>query len=187
MPNSSQDTTPITFFGLDNVNYPKHRGKLIEMYTHAFTEGRYAQYIAPDVLESTLDNIMRIGFGFMAFKKDKLVGAVHCLTLQNDPDFPFDSYPDIDPRKTLYIADIMVDKHFRGQGVARGLIEHLFKQSQPKPYEKAVIRVWNENIPALSLYKKLGFEEITTISQTKLRKETKEPFEMKKIYLYREL
>lgn len=178
---------PLTYFGLDEVNYPKYKSELVDLYTLSFTEGKYAQYISPHAIESSLDAIMRIGFGFMAFHKDQLIAAVLCLSLKNDPDFPFDSHPDIDPPKTLYIADLMVDQDFRGNGVAQGLIEHLFTQSQPKPYVDAVIRVWDKNIPAVSLYEKLGFEEIDTIVQTKLRKEDKEPFEMKKIYMYREL
>ena len=130
---------------------------------------------------------MRVGFGFMSFKKDVLAAAVLCLSLKNDHDFPFDEHKDIDPSKTIYIADLMVDEHFRGQGIAQGLLEHLFEMSQPKSYNDVVIRVWDENTPAVSLYKKLGFEQITTILQTKLSKETKEPFEMKKIYMHRRL
>lgn len=183
----SQNTTPINIFGLDKVNYPKHRGKLIHLYALSFTEGEYAQYIDPATIESSLDNIMRIGFGFMAFMKGELVGAVLCLSLKNDPDFPYESHPDIDLEKTLYIADVMVDEHYRGQGVAQSLLKHLFELSQTKPYEEAVLRVWNKNIPALSLYKKLGFEEIATIFQTKLSKETKEPFEMRKIYFHKSI
>ncbi len=182
-----QNITPITIFGLDNVNYPKHRGKLIDLYTLSFTEGQHAQYIPHEAIEMSLDDIMRIGFGFMAFQKDKLIGAVLCLSLKNDPDFPFSEHKDIDPEKTLYIADLMVDEHFRGIGVAQKLLKHLFELSQPKPYDDAVIRVWDQNIPALSLYEKLGFKKITTILQTKLNKETKKPFEMKKIYMLRKL
>lgn len=182
-----QKTSPITTFGLDSVNYPKHRGKLIHLYKLSFTEGQHAQYIPPEAIEISLDDIMRVGYGFMSFKKDVLVGAVLCLSLKNDSDFPFDEHKDIDPAKTIYIADLMVDEHFRGQGIAQGLLEHLFEMSQPKPYNDAIIRVWDENVPAVSLYKKLGFEEITTILQTKLNKETKEPFEMKKIYMHRKL
>lgn len=187
MQNSSQNIPPITIFGLDSVNYPKYRGKLIELYTLSFTEGEHAQYIPPEAIETSLDDIMRIGFGFMAFRKDKLAGAVLCVSLKNDPDFPVDKHKDINLAKTLYIADVMVDQSFRGQGVAQSLLQHLFQMSQPQPYEDAVIRVWEQNIPAVSLYKKLGFDEISTILQTKFNKETREPFEMKKIYMHKRL
>lgn len=178
---------PITYFGLDHVNYPKYKKELVDLYTLSFTEGKYAQFILPEAIEASLDDIMRIGFGFMAFHKDQLIGAILCLSLKNDPDFPFDSHKEIDPEKTLYITDLMVNQDFRGNGVAVGLIEHLFTQSQPKPYVDAVIRVWDKNIPAVSLYKKLGFVEIDTILQTKLHKDSREPFEMNKIYLHKKL
>ncbi|NLZ95372.1 MAG: GNAT family N-acetyltransferase, partial [Bacteroidales bacterium] len=76
---------------------------------------------------------------------------------------------------------------YRGQGVAQELLQYLLKSNQSKHFDAAVIRVWNKNIPAVSLYKKLGFKEIDTIYQTKLKKDTKEPFEMKKIYMHLKL
>lgn len=182
-----QKITPITIFGIDSVNYPKHRDRLIELYTLSFTEGKYAQHISPEEIEQTLDDIMRIGFGFMAFKKDELIGAVLCLSLKNDPYFPIDSHPEFDIDKTLYIADLMVDVQYRGRGVALSLLDHLFELSQSKPYKHAVMRVWNKNIPAVSLYKKIGFEEFASIYQTKLNKGTMEPFEMKKLYMKKSL
>lgn len=177
----------ISIHGLDSVNYLKHKQELMDLYTLSFTEGKYAQYIPLDAIEVSLDDIMRIGFGFMAFVDEKLIGAILCLSLKNDPDFPFGSHPDIDPGKTLYIADVMVDQRYRGQGVASMLIEDLLKKSVSKPYTDAVIRVWDKNIPAVSLYRKLGFAEIDTISQTKLNKIDKKPFEMKKIYMYKKV
>lgn len=177
----------ISIHGLDSVNYLKHKQELIELYTLSFTEGKYAQYIPPDAIELSLDDIMRIGFGFMAFADEELIGAILCVSLKNDPDFPFKSYNNINPEKTLYIADVMVDQSYRGQGVASTLIEHLFKESESKLYTDVVIRVWDKNIPALSLYDKLNFKEIATISQTKLHKIDKNPFKMKKIYMHKKI
>ena len=187
MSNTSQNITPISIFGLDRINYPKHRGKLISLYTLSFTEGEYAQFISPEAIESSLDDIMRIGFGFMAFQKDKLIGAVLCVRLKNDPDFPLENHPNLEPDKTLYIADVMVDQDFRGEGVASALIKDLLDKSVSKPYTDAVIRVWDKNIPAISLYKKLGFTEIETIVQTKLDIDNEKPFEMKKIYMHKKI
>ena len=185
--NTVQNISLNAFIGLDSANYPKYRDKLIELYALSFTEGQHAQHIPIEEIEKSLDDRMRIGFGSMAIQKSNLIGVVLCLSLKNDPDFPFAQYENIDPAKTIYITDLMVDAHYRGQGVAQELLEHLLKSSQVKHYDNAVIRVWDKNIPAVSLYKKLGFKEIDTIIQTKLRKDTKEPFEMKKIYMYLKL
>ena len=182
-----QNISPITIVGLDSANYLNHRSKLIELYTFSFTKGEHAQYIPVEEIEKSLDDTMTVGFGFMAMQKSNLVGVVLCLLLKNDLDFPFAEHKDIDPAKTIYITDLMIDAHYRGQGVAQRLLKHLLKSNQTKHYDDAVIRVWDKNIPAVSLYKKLGFKEIDVIFQTKLRKDTKEPFEMRKIYMHLEL
>ena len=124
---------PILFFGLDSVTYPTYRDELINLYTLSFTEGAYAQYIPPDAIEFSLDEIMRVGFGFIALDDENVMGAILCVALKNDPDFPFNSHPDINPETTLYIADVMVDPQYRGQGVATSLIKHLLKESETKP------------------------------------------------------
>jgi ribosomal protein S18 acetylase RimI-like enzyme len=53
-------------------------------------------------------------------------------------------------------------------------------------FSAAVIRVWEENRPAMHLYRKMGFRPIAAITQTK-RYSPEEAFEMRKIYLHRSL
>ncbi len=179
--------SPITIVSLDSANYPKYRSKLIELYTLSFTEGEHAQHIPIEEIEKSLDDRMKIGLGLMAIQKSNVVGVVLWFSLENDSDFPFDKHKDINPAKTIYITDLMIDAQYRGQGVAQELLQHLLKTSQVKHYDDAVIRVWDKNIPAVSLYKKLGFKEIDIIFQTKLMKDTKEPFEMRKMYMHKKL
>lgn len=178
---------PITIVGLDRANYLKYRSKLIELYTLSFTKGEHAQHIPIEEIEKSLDNRIKIGFGLMAIQRSNVVGVVLCLSLEYDPEFPFNKHKDINPTKTIYITDLMVDAHFRGHRVAQRLLKHLLELSQIKHYNDAVIRVWDKNVPAVSLYKKFDFKEIDTIFQIKLRKGTKEPFEMRKMYLHKKL
>ncbi|HZJ80697.1 MAG TPA: GNAT family N-acetyltransferase [Dysgonamonadaceae bacterium] len=182
-----QNISSITIVGLDSANYPDYRAELIQLYALSFTEGEHAQHIPSKAIESSLDETMAVGFGFIAVQENKLGGVVLSLSLKNDTSFPFDKHKDIDPAKAIYIAELMVHHHFRGQGVAQRLLEQVFELSQAKHYNDAVIRVWDKNTPAVSLYKKLGFEEMDSIFQTKLSKETREPFEMRKIYMHKKL
>ena len=83
-----------------------------------------------------------------------------------------------------------IDRHgkrCRNSGkISVQLIEQLLQQASDV-YSYAVIRVWDENTPALSLYEKLGFKPIgAEIIQTKMRSED-ETFEMKKLYLLKEV
>ncbi|NLY24766.1 MAG: GNAT family N-acetyltransferase [Bacteroidales bacterium] len=175
----------IRIFKLDEYIYPKFRGKIINLYLHAFTTGEYAQYIAPERAESTLDELVRSGFGKMAFIDDRLVGVLLCHLLSYDKEFPADDFPHIPVAKSIYISEVMVHTDDRGKGIALKMISDLL-MSLPETFRDVVIRVWEKNEPALSLYRKLGFEPFYSITQTKLRS-PEETFVMKKIYLHKAL
>lgn len=178
-------SSKIRIFRLDAFNYPKFRGKIVGLYLSAFTTGEYAQHIPRESAESVLDEMLRHGLGQMAFADDKLVGVLITLPLLRDEEFPRDVCPQIPVATSVYISEVMTDPDFRGKGVATQLING-FLQEAKEAYTHAVIRVWDENKPALSLYRKMGFTEIGTITQTKFRTEN-QPFEMNKIYLCNKL
>lgn len=183
MENNSQN---VRVFLLDEFNYPKFRGKIIDLYLNAFTTGKYAQYIPLESAESTLDEMLRHGWGNMAFVDDKLAGVLIALPLSYDKDFPRDKCPQIPVETSVYIAEVMTHSGFRGKGVASELIKN-FLQEAKNNYTDVIIRVWDENEPALSLYEKLGFEKLDAeLVQTKLRSPDNS-FEMRKIYLFKEI
>ena len=179
------DKARVRVFNIDEFNYPKFRAKIIDLYLHAFTTGEHAQYIESQSVESMLDELMRQGFGNMAFVDDKLAGVILAMPLSHDADFHKVNHPQIFVEKTLYIAEVMVHTHFRGQGIASRLIDDLLEKASEK-YSDAVIRVWEENRPALSLYEKIGFRPFSEISQTKFRSKD-ETFEMKKVYMLKKI
>lgn len=168
---------------LGEHNYPKYRGQIIELYLHAFTGGEYAQYIDPPVAGSTLDGLIRNGWGNMLFVGDRLAGVALAMPLLQDSGFPAADLPSIPVERSLYISEVMVHAAFRGRGIAAQLVNDLLVRAE-SDYTDAVIRVWDRNKPALSLYRKLGFYPVGSIWQTKL-KSPGETFEMKKIYLHR--
>ncbi len=181
--NEAMDSTRL--YALNEFNYPKFRSQILHLYLHAFTTGEQAQYIDPQEAESTLDEMMRRGTGIFAFTGDRLVGVVLGLPLQYDEDFPADTVPEIVVDTTLYIAELMVHADLRGRGVGTALIsELLFREAEA--HTDVVIRVWEKNKPALSLYKRLGFRPVATITQTK-KHVSGESFEMKKIYLHKKI
>jgi ribosomal protein S18 acetylase RimI-like enzyme len=170
---------------LDESIYPKFRGKLLHLYLHAFTTGAFAQYIDPESAESTLDELVRRGFGRMAFMDDRLVGLLLCHPLTYDSDFPAGDFPHIPVAKSIYISEVMVHADDRGKGIASKMIHDLLI-SLPETFTDVVIRVWEKNEPALSLYRKLGFEPFYSLTQLK-HHTPEETFEMRKIYLHKVL
>lgn len=175
----------VRLFNLDEFNYPKFRTKLVDLYLHSFTTGEYAQYIDPESIESTLDDMLRRGDGIMAFIYDRLVGLLIATPLKSDNEFPQNQYPALKIDHTLYIAEVMVHINERGRGIATKMVQEKLKQAF-NHYTDVVIRVWDKNLPALHLYEKLGFNPIATILQRKLTP-SRQIFEMNKIYLHKKL
>ena len=175
----------IRVFGLDRFNYPKFRSKILNLYINAFTTGEYAQFIPRESAESTLDEMLRNGWGNMAFTDDRLIGVVISLPLSYDKDFPRDKCPHIPVKTSVYIAEVMTHPDFRGKGIASELIENFLQKAKDR-FTDVVIRVWDENIPALALYEKLGFHPVAAITKTKYRSQNEE-FEMRKIYMRKEI
>lgn len=171
----------VKIYDLDEYNYPKFRGQLIGLYLHAFTTGDYSQHIDRETVEVTLDDILQDGSGCMAFVGNRLVGLLAAFPLKRDPDFPADTCRDIPVGEAIYIAEVMVHADYRGRRIASKML-NTYLQEKSKNYSYAVIRVWEKNIPALELYKKLGFLPVTVISQRKLSA-NKEEFVMNKLYL----
>ena len=58
------------------------------------------------------------------------------------------------------IANVAVLPQFRGRGIAKKLIEHAESHAKEKGVKKLMLEVRASNIPAISLYEKLGFSVV---------------------------
>jgi ribosomal-protein-alanine N-acetyltransferase len=58
-----------------------------------------------------------------------------------------------------YVTNIAVTKEARGRGIGKALIETLVNFSKEKSLAFISLEVRESNIPAISLYKKFGFED----------------------------
>lgn len=157
---------------------------LIELYLHAFTQGDYAQLISADEAAETLEYLQQTGNGWIYILNNEPVALLFWQPLLLDDDFPKNEIPEVDPQKTAYIAEVVVHDNFRGRGIATLMIETALQEIS-KRYTHTVIRVWNQNLPAVLLYRKLGFREMGSMVQTKMRTSGKR-FEMTKLYLLKQ-
>ncbi|MHB9054614.1 MAG: GNAT family N-acetyltransferase [Paludibacteraceae bacterium] len=171
---------------LTSHSFSTFHEEFVELYLHSFTTGEYAQYISRKEAEERLNELQITGSGYYAIYYGKLVGAVFGIPFSLDKEFPVDLHPEIRMDKTIYIAEVIVHSEVRGRGVASTLIAKLLKEAESDNFTDAVIRVWDSNIPALTLYKKLGFTETEEITQIKQETESV-TFEMRKIYLHKKL
>lgn len=159
--------------------------QLIKLYLQAFTTGKYAQYISESEAEKDWQKYNEIGEIYVALHGKNLAGALVSYPLKFDENLPEQSVFDIE--KSIYIAELVVETAFQGKGIGTLLVNYFNENRNKDVFPNVVIRVWEENIPALSLYRKLGFEDTgVSINQTKHRTEN-EVCEMKKVYLQRKI
>jgi len=63
-----------------------------------------------------------------------------------------------------YISTVMVHPTYRRKGIARKLMENAIDYVQKRKMKRAVLHVMSTNVPAKSLYTKLGFKESEKIA-----------------------
>lgn len=163
------------------------RGQITDLYIEAFSSGMSEQYIDLPELNLYLKSFFTDGKIIIAQDSNQLEGALLYCPLKMDSFLPDVIKYNFDIDKCLYIAEIMVAEEFRGKGIGTQLLHSFFETANRNRYSDVFIRVWDKNEVALSLYKKIGFEPVTSIIQKKMKMDKSGFFEMKKIYLHKKL
>lgn len=181
---SKLENSILTFKSIDQQDYLDRKDEIVDLYLHAFTTGELAQFISRNEAESSLDALMQFENAEMVLFGNKIVGLIIGTPMSFDTEFPIEKKSEITTEQTLYIVEVLLHESQRGKGIAKSLIRDFLEKNTN--YKAAMIRVWDKNLPALSLYQKLGFQDFAEITQNKRKSQT-ENFEMRKIYLYKKL
>lgn len=172
----------ITFKKIDKHHYTDWKPALLSLYIQTFTKGLSAQHIYRKEAENYLDAIFDLGFGMFGFSDSALVAVLLCTPLSFDKACPAEVRRRCSESNTLYIAEVLVAENLRGKGLGK-LLLNAFEESVSQEIRYCVLRVWTENVPAIKLYKKFGFQACGIIHQQKLNPHSKEPFRMTKQYM----
>lgn len=164
-----------------------YKSEIIDLYIEAFSTGLSTQYIDIEILNQYLDDIFQNGYVLLSIDNKRIIGAILCCPLKMDGDLPTEIYHNYSVDKCVYVAEMMVTTSARGMGIGTKLLKEFFQTVDKSMYTDAFIRVWDQNKGAITLYKKNGFEPITSIEQTKKKADGNGTFVMKKIYLHKKL
>ena len=164
-----------------------YQHEIIALYLEAFSTGTSKQYIDRVELDSYIETILEKGYALLALEDNHVIGAILCCPLKLDNRLPKEIVQNFSIEKCIYLSEMMVSTIVRGQGIGTKLMDEFIGTVNKSLYSEAFIRVWNENTPALNLYRKMGFEPIATIEQTKRNAEGNGTFVMKKLYLHKKL
>lgn len=169
------------------TNNSNYKNEIIALYVETFSNGQSQQYIDIEELNQYIDLILKDGYALLAIENEGITGAALLCPLGFDKLLPVQISGNFDLEKCLYVAEMMVDEKVRGKGIGKKLIAELFRTVDKSHFSDVFIRVWKENIPALNLYRKVGFNPVTIMEQTKTKANGSGTFVMQKIYLHKKL
>ncbi|MBQ3498436.1 MAG: GNAT family N-acetyltransferase [Clostridia bacterium] len=70
-----------------------------------------------------------------------------------DPDYTI-------PDKRIYVSRMIVKKEYRGRGIGSEILEFLISKAKTMGYSEMTIGVDKDNVNALHLYNKYGFDKV---------------------------
>jgi len=165
----------------------KYRDEIVSLYIEAFSTGLSKQYIDTVELNKYFDVIFSKGEVLLAIEKDEVLGGLMTCPLKFDKSLPKEIPEKFPIDKCVYLAEMMVAVKKRGKGIGGRLLTEFFATVDRTFYSDAFLRVWKENHIALDLYRKMGFEPVATIEQTKMKADGSGSFVLEKTYLHKEL
>ena len=81
------------------------------------------------------------------------IGEIAFVLEMNDPDYTI-------PNRRVYISRLLVKCEFRNQGIGGILIDHVLGIDKELGYKEATICVDKDNMTAVHLYRKKGFDTV---------------------------
>jgi ribosomal protein S18 acetylase RimI-like enzyme len=169
------------------TNDSDFKSKIISLYVETFATGESSQFIDLDELNKYVDYIFEKGNILVCVDNENIIGALLSCPLAFDNLLPAEIRQNYFVEKCVYVAEMMVVEHARGNGLGKLLLNKFFETVNIALYTDAFIRVWDKNLPAIALYKKLGFEFETSIEQTKTKVDGSGTFVMNKLYLHKKI
>ena len=81
------------------------------------------------------------------------IGEIAYVLENSDPDYTI-------PGRRVYISRLIVKDEYRNQGIGGILVDHILQTVRTLGYTEASIGVDKDNLPALHLYRKKGFNTV---------------------------
>ena len=172
---------------IDKRSFQNFKDQLLQLYLNCFSKGLSAQAIDPEVISQYLDSLFKGGYGIVVVEEDNVLGALLATPLSFDELIPDKIRQNFLVEDCVYIAEIMVTENARGKGLGKQLLLKFIQTVDKRRFKHAFIRVWLENIQAISLYRSSGYQDYAYIDQMKTNPVTNETFVMHKVYLYKNL
>ncbi|WP_292388110.1 GNAT family N-acetyltransferase [Methanosarcina sp. UBA5] len=137
--------------------------EILTIQAEAFKDGK------PEILVKYVKRFRNIFYVIKS--KDKIVG--YCIYYLK-PVISLKGF-----EKKSVICSVAIDKNFRGRGFAERLLRSSIEEMKVNGISSILLYVNINNLPAIQLYEKMGFQETRSIKNICGRKETCYEMELK--------
>ncbi|AHW62197.1 Ribosomal protein S18 acetylase RimI [Draconibacterium orientale] len=175
------------FINVDELKFNAYKNDLVNLYINTFSAGKSFQYHSEEETAAYLQAIFDVGYGIFAMEEHEVAGVILVTPLSFDRLLPEEIAQNFDVKRSVYVAEMMVEKSKQRQGIGKRLLTLFLKETDRTQFDHAFIRVWEENEAAVDLYKKMGFEVYATMVQPKMLADKSGTFDFEKIYLHQRL
>ncbi|GAA6135008.1 GNAT family N-acetyltransferase [Oceaniserpentilla sp. 4NH20-0058] len=131
---------------------PKHASELVDlMNQYALDPMGGAQPLSDFVTQNLASALSKRedAFSLIAYIDNKAVGLVNCM----------EGFSTFSCKPLVNIHDLVVDKHYRGQGVGQRLLAKVEELAREKGCCKLTLEVLSGNHVAKAVYEKHGFSD----------------------------
>ncbi|MEA1994159.1 MAG: GNAT family N-acetyltransferase [Euryarchaeota archaeon] len=170
----------------DIGTFREYKTELLDIYVEA-CRNALNQYVDAEEEGKRIENIFGEGYGFFTFLKERLIGFLLVTLLSHDTLLPNSIKKKYPVQRSLYIAEMHIHRDYRRKGIGTQLLKAFMNDIDRKKYDYLFIRAEKNNVPAMNLYKTLGFIPNESIEEKKMRPDQKGTFAMKKQYLFQKL
>jgi histidine racemase len=142
---------------------------LIDLYIDVFSQPPYEEKFSPQEVTGFFQDFLKSGNIFICKDKNKIIGFSASTPLRNEPEVYKKAlgqglYAEV----MTYFAELGVSQEFRKKGIGKKLTEKIINYNE---YNPILVRTSENNLQAISIYQKLGFEKLPfsqEVTQTRI-------------------
>ncbi len=136
---------------------------LIDLYINVFSQPPYEEKFSPEEVKDFFNDYLNSGKIFVCQNQNEIIGFSASIPLSKEPTLSeLLSSKGINTKDITYFAELGVSEKFRKKGIGKKLTQSLLDSTGN---QSAILRTSENNIKAISLYQKIGFQKLPVVQE----------------------
>jgi len=136
---------------------------LTDLYIDVFSQPPYEEKFSQEEVKDFFNDYLSFGKIFICQKQNTIIGFSASLPLSKEPELSeLLSSKGVNTKNIIYFAELGVSQESRQKGIGEKLTQSLLNSTGN---QSAILRTSENNIKAISLYQKIGFQKLPVIQE----------------------